>query len=252
VNNCGTTLAVGAGCNIFVTFTPTAGGLRTGTLVLISNDPINPTQTVTLQGTGLFAAATSVTLVASPTGSAKAGSSATFTATGGGAGGGAVYSYRFWFFDGANRIMVQDYSTARTWTWAISTAQLPAVYSITVDVRTNPSVALDRTTSLNYAVTPVPPATAVTLSASPASPAAAGDAVTFTAAGVGSSAPYEYQFWLFDGLTWTLEQDWSPTATWVWNIPLIASPGVNTVEVVVRTSPWVAFDAWSQVDYTVQ
>jgi FtsP/CotA-like multicopper oxidase with cupredoxin domain len=252
VGNCGNTLAVGASCNIYVTFTPTAGGARTGTLVIASNDPVNPSQTVTLTGTGLFTAATSVTLVASPANSATAGSSVLFTATGGGAGTGAVYSYRFWVFDGASWTLVQDYSTVGTWTWAITMAQLPGVYAVKVDVRTNPSVTLDVSRSLSYTVNPVPPATSATLVASPAGPSAAGTAVTFTAAGSGSTAPYQYQFWLFDGLTWTLTRDWSSAAAWVWNIPLGTPAGVNTAEVLVRTSPWVTFDVTALVDHTVQ
>jgi FtsP/CotA-like multicopper oxidase with cupredoxin domain len=251
VANCGTTLAIGASCNVFVTFTPTAGGLRTGTLVIASSDPVNPTQTVTLQGTGLFAAATSVTLVASPASSATAGTSVLFTASGGGAGVGAIYYYRFWLFDGANWVLIQDYSIVPTWTWAIPLTQLPAIYSVSVDVRTNPSVALDRTTSLTYTVNPVAPATGVTLDAMPPTSSAPGIAVTFTAAGAGSTAPYEYQFWRFDGLNWTLEQDWSAVAAWTWTIPLATPAGLNTVEVLVRTSPWVPFDAWTQLDYTV-
>ncbi len=50
---CGTTLANGATCAINVTFTPTATGLRTGTLTVASSDPFNPSLTVALSGTGV-------------------------------------------------------------------------------------------------------------------------------------------------------------------------------------------------------
>jgi hypothetical protein len=251
VNSCGGSLNVGASCNIYVTFRPTAGGTRTGTLVVVSTDPVNPTQTVTLTGTGLFSAANAVSLRASPVGATTAGSTVTFTAAGSGAGGGAVYSYRFWFFDGNGWTMAQDYSTVATWTWAIPVIQVPGLYGVQVDVRTNATVTRDATNSLNYTVNAVPPATGATLVATPPTSSAAGTAVLFTAQGTGSVAAYEYQFWLFDGLTWSMVQDWSLTPTWTWNIPATGSSGAYTVEALVRTSPWVAFDVSQQIPYTV-
>jgi FtsP/CotA-like multicopper oxidase with cupredoxin domain len=49
---CATTLAAGANCLITVTFTPQARAARTATLVVTDNAP-TPTQTVTLNGTGV-------------------------------------------------------------------------------------------------------------------------------------------------------------------------------------------------------
>ena len=48
---CGSTLAAGKNCKITVTFTPTAVGMRTGTLTITDNSPSSP-QTVALSGTG--------------------------------------------------------------------------------------------------------------------------------------------------------------------------------------------------------
>jgi hypothetical protein len=50
-NNCGTSLAAGAHCAINVTFTPTAGGTRTGTLSVTDNAGGSP-QSAPLTGTG--------------------------------------------------------------------------------------------------------------------------------------------------------------------------------------------------------
>ena len=53
--NCGTTLAVGSTCRIYVTFHPTAGGPATGTMTVNSNDASPDAATdrvVTLTGTG--------------------------------------------------------------------------------------------------------------------------------------------------------------------------------------------------------
>ena len=50
-NNCGTSVAAGANCTIQVTFTPTAGGTRSGTLTVTDNASGSP-QSVALTGTG--------------------------------------------------------------------------------------------------------------------------------------------------------------------------------------------------------
>jgi hypothetical protein len=49
--DCGTTLAAGASCTAYVTFTPTQTGLRTGYLIF-TDSAVNSPQTVTLSGTG--------------------------------------------------------------------------------------------------------------------------------------------------------------------------------------------------------
>jgi FtsP/CotA-like multicopper oxidase with cupredoxin domain len=249
VGNCGNSLASGASCNLYVTFTPTTGGSRTGNLVIASNDPVNPSLTVTLSGWGNYNAARGVT-VTPANGSGRPGTSVTFTAVGTGAGGGAVYSYRFWFFDGSNWALAQDYSTTATWTWAPPLGQLPGVYGVQVDVRTNPTALLDATTSTNYTLLALRPATGLTLTAAPATPARNTPVVfTGTASGAGGGAVYSYQFWLFNGVSWSLVQDWSVLNTFSWAGS--ATAGAYTVEVRTRTSPWVLSDVTKQLGYTV-
>ncbi len=51
-NACGTSLAAGANCVINVTFTPSARGSRTATVVVTDNAPV-PTQSVSLSGVGI-------------------------------------------------------------------------------------------------------------------------------------------------------------------------------------------------------
>src|SRR5215467_7483598 len=53
-DTCASSLASGAGCVINVTFTPTEGGIRTGTLEILDDAPGSP-QTVSLIGTGTVA-----------------------------------------------------------------------------------------------------------------------------------------------------------------------------------------------------
>jgi hypothetical protein len=51
-NNCGTSVAVGGNCTFSVTFTPTAGGTRTGSMLISDNSSGGP-QTIGLTGTGV-------------------------------------------------------------------------------------------------------------------------------------------------------------------------------------------------------
>ncbi len=52
-NSCGGVVAIGGSCTIDVTFSPTAAGTRTGSLDVATNDPNNPTLTVSLSGYGV-------------------------------------------------------------------------------------------------------------------------------------------------------------------------------------------------------
>ena len=55
-NNCGATLATGVSCTVNVTFTPSARGARTASLVVTDNAPVQ-TQSATLSGIGIAPAA---------------------------------------------------------------------------------------------------------------------------------------------------------------------------------------------------
>jgi len=75
-NSCGATLAPGAGCDISVTFTPTAGGNRAGELALADNASDSP-QTVPLSGAGLASTTTTLSSSLNPS---HYGQQITFTA----------------------------------------------------------------------------------------------------------------------------------------------------------------------------
>ncbi|MBV9300559.1 MAG: choice-of-anchor D domain-containing protein [Acidobacteriaceae bacterium] len=51
-DDCPVSLTSGSNCNVDITFTPSAAGARTGTLVISTNGFFNPTVTVNLKGTG--------------------------------------------------------------------------------------------------------------------------------------------------------------------------------------------------------
>lgn len=102
-------------------------------------------------------------------------------------------------------------------------------------------------------VVPVPP-TDVTLSPDRASPDFAGNPITFTAAGVGGTGPYEYEFALQGpgtGGTMTVQQAYATTATWTWGTAA-ADIGDSTVRVRVRNVGSAAeSEASRTISYTV-
>ena len=79
-NNCGTTLAINATCQVAVIFTPTATGQRTGTLTIADNASGSP-QTVSLTGNGTEQAAISPGSGGSTTATVSSGMAATYDLT---------------------------------------------------------------------------------------------------------------------------------------------------------------------------
>ncbi len=187
--------------------------------------------------------ATGVTLTPSLTSPQPAGTVVTFTAAGQGS---SNYQYQFWLKDSTGWTVTQSYGAASAWTLPAATP--PGDYQVAVWVRTTSAVSMDAWTFVNYTVV-APPATGVTLTPSLASPQPAGTAVTFTAAGQGSSG-YQYEFWLKDSTGWTVTQAYGGGSTWT--LPASTPAGAYQVAVWVRTSPLVGMDTWTFVDYVIQ
>jgi hypothetical protein len=70
--------------------------------------------------------------------------------------------------------------------------------------------------------------TSVALRSSVAPPQAVGATVDITATATGGEAPYEYVFAVYDGVTWTVKQAWSPAAVFRW-IPSVANANYRVV-----------------------
>src|SRR5207249_8293952 len=49
-----------------------------------------------------------------------------------------------------------------------------------------------------------------------------GTTITFTATATAGTAPYQFKWWVNDGTTWTLLQDWSTSSTFAWT-PTVAN-----------------------------
>jgi hypothetical protein len=126
------------------------------------------------------------------------GTVVTFTATASGAGS---FEYRFWVAKGAGAFapVGSAYSADRALAWTPTAADS---YRVMVYARAlGSAVAFEKsaTRSGYYAVAEAP-VTAVTLSATKASPQQVGTALTFTGAAAGGGASgVEYQFWLARG-----------------------------------------------------
>jgi hypothetical protein len=61
-----------------------------------------------------------------------------------------------------------------------------------------------------------------------------GTTVTFTAIAAGGTAPYQFKWWLWDGATWSVLEDWSAGNSFAW-IPSTPSPNY-AVGVRVRSA----------------
>jgi hypothetical protein len=148
------------------------------------------------------------------------GTAITFTATA--ANGTAPYSYKWWVFDGVTWSILQNWSASNTYTWTPTVAN--SAYRIGVWVRSAGSTtdAYDNpqsNVSIAFPVNPAPlavPLRLTSLTADLASPQPAGTTITFTASAVGGKAPYQFKWFVFDGKSWTVTQDWSTSYMWTW------------------------------------
>jgi hypothetical protein len=82
-------------------------------------------------------------------------------------------------------------------------------------------------------------ATDVTLTPppSPASPQVPGASVLWTAVASGGSGNYQYQFWLHNGTSWSIEKPYGATNdnTWTWDTDGLAT-GTYRVQVWARSA----------------
>lgn len=94
-----------------------------------------------------------------------------------------------------------------------------------------------------HVVEPPAPLNLTSLSTDDTFPAAAGTPVTWTARAEGGTGPYTFKFYVFDGTTWTVGQDWGAANTWRWVPP---SSGNYWIQAWVRNAGSVSlYDAWT-------
>jgi acid phosphatase len=180
--------------------------------------------------------------------SLAAGTAVTFSAT---ATGCPSPQYRFWTRPpGAAWRVVQDYSTAATYSWNPAGAQ-SGTYGVEVDVRdVSQAISYDVVANTTLVLQPAGACKTPTLSAAPTSIGATGVAVSFT--GGTSICPNPvYRFWIQDpGRSWSMVQDYSPATSTNW--VQTGLQGSYNIEVDVRdTSSSEAYDAVANSKYVL-
>jgi len=168
------------------------------------------------------------TLTPSPASPQATGATVTFTST---TTGCPNPRYRFWVRPpGGAWYIAQNYGTLNTFSWKASGA--PGAYYIEVDVRDASSTAsYDAVNNITYTVNGC---TAAKLTTDKTSPQLTGTAsVTLTGSATCPGAA-EYRFWVrAPGGAWHVVQEYSPTATYMWNTSSVAA-GTYYLEVDVR------------------
>jgi len=99
----------------------------------------------------------------------------------------------------------------------------------------NTSLLLSNYSSEAQELPPPPaPLTVTTLGVNLAPPQLVGTTITFTATAIGGTPPYQYKWWISDGVTSTIGQDWAATNIFAWT-PVLANPNY-TVTVWARNA----------------
>ena len=159
------------------------------------------------------------------------------------AGAGGVAPHQFKFLvqpTGGAAQVVQNWSTATTYTWTPATA---GTYTVMVWAR-SAGVTVDAaqaSAQMAYVVNTPPPApvTSVALTSNLATPQNTGTNITFFAAGAGGVAPHQFKFLVQPaGGAAQVVQNWSTATTYTWT-PATAGTYTVMVWAAVRVSRWM-------------
>ncbi|MGE3956608.1 MAG: G8 domain-containing protein [Vicinamibacterales bacterium] len=201
-------------------------GLTPGTTYAVQLRAVNAngqsaaSNQVLVSTTALAAMAVSIT----PTSlSSTVGKMVTFSASV--SGGTGPYTYQFYVYDGKAWTVGQSWSASSTWTWCPPKG---GAYKVQVWVRNAGSSSSTYDAWAGAAVSIARPTVATISCVVPsASSGTAGTPVTWTVQADGGKAPYTYKFLVFDGARWTVERDWSTSATWTWTPTRAGNYGVQ-------------------------
>jgi hypothetical protein len=152
--------------------------------------------------------------------------------------------YSFWLYNQATGTWSNPraYSTTPTFTWTPSATGKYAVQVWVRRVGVTDNYELWRGTDI-LDVSMTTSTKVISLAASETLPVAAGTPITWTANAVGGSARLQYKFWVYDGTSWTVGQNYSTSNTFNWTPP---SAGTYAVQVWVRSTGNSAnYEDWS-------
>lgn len=154
---------------------------------------------------------TSLALTPSVAAPQAVGTSVRWTAAA--AGGQAPILYQWAVYDGATWTTLQDWQTTATFTWTPSTANANYQVAVRAKGSWNPG-SREMVTVQAYAITPK--ITSLSLTPNLSAPQAPNTTVTWTVLAGGGQPPYEYQWAVFDGVTWTTVTPWQSGTTYAW------------------------------------
>lgn len=194
------------------------------------------------------AVATAVSLTANRTSPQPAHTTITWTAAP--VGGVAPHLFQWWVFDGVTWVS-QPWSTAGSFAWTPTVAN--ASYRVAVWVRSAGNAGSHETATEAWFTIAGGTArtTAVALTTNLPAPQRPNTTVTWTAVPTGGVGPHEYQWWVFDGVTW-VSQPWSTQNTFAWT-PTVANARYrvavwvrsagNSIDHESSTEGWFAISA---------
>jgi len=135
----------------------------------------------------------------------------TFTATAN--GGLAPVQYGWFLWNGSTWSTLANYSTSNRYVWTPTTGNTR--YQVQARARSAGNVAtVESVGTVTFPIQPV--VSSVTVVASKTAPQLRGTSIGFTATATGGTAPYQYRWAVFDGVTWTAVTAWTTSRTLAW------------------------------------
>jgi hypothetical protein len=118
----------------------------------------------------------------------------------------------------SSRQYTTSIDVGNTTTWVLSQPDPTKVYFLAVQAYN--TAGLQSPYSNEVSTAPViQPLTATSLTSNAPAQPCVGTAITFAATATGGVAPYAYKWWVFDGSTSTIGQNWSTSSTFAWTPP---------------------------------
>ncbi len=209
--NSGTSVTLSAAAAAGSTFTGWSGGGCSGT----SSCTLALTATTTVIATFNTAAPLTLTsLTPNLTAPRAPGTTITFTATA--SGGTAPYQSKWWLGDGTTWSVVQNWATGMTFAWTPTTPNPNYQFAIQIRSAGSTTDNVPAAGSMPFAIQAGAPLTLTNLTANLTAPQPPGTTITFTATASGGTAPYQSKWWLGDGTTWSVVQNWATGMTFAW------------------------------------
>ena len=175
------------------------------------------------------------------------GATVTFTA---GSTGCAAAQYEFWYLPPGGKWTVTQPYGASTWSWTTS-GLVPGTYQVGVWARqTGSTASYDAYYIGTYQLT-LPGCSAAGISASPASPQAAGTRITFTASSSACAAPL-YEFWeQKPGGIWTAVQGLGGGTSFSWDSTGSAAGTYNFAVWAVNAGSPNDYDSYATAAFSI-